>query len=151
MSKDKKNPTNPKRDPEIKFDYQEFYQNSLSLPQAFKDRLKAEGLDFRFLNRNEYNKNGNTHRAHWRAYKLVGNPEDVGLLGVTAEGHIQRGDLILGVRDKQMSAGHKKFLQARAKQYQGHNKAKAQEIRQLAKEHGVDENTEVFEGYDENS
>ena len=150
MSKEKKPTVNPKRDPEIKFDYQEFYQNTLSLPQAFKEKLKSEGLDYRFLNRTEFRKNGNTHRSHWRAYVLKDSPENVGLIGITPDGHIQRGDLILGVREKAMSAGHVKYLRQRANQYANHNKAKADEIRTLAREHGVESETKVFEGFEDN-
>lgn len=150
MSNKEKKPTStPSRDPEIKFDYAEFYQNTLSLPQAFKDKLKEEGLDYRFLNRADFVKNGNTHRSHWKAYVLKDRSE-TSVIGVTPDGHVQRGDLILGVRAKNISSAHKNYLKQRSDQYKGHNKAKAEELRRLAKDNGLGADTTIHEGYEEN-
>ena len=136
-------------EPEISgFSYDEFFQNRLALPQAVKDYLAKKGLDYRFLNANEYRRHGNTHRSHWKPFEA---PEELSsAIDLTVDRHIQRGDLILGVRPKQISAAHRKFLTERNRRYSGYNKDKAQEIRDMAREAGASQQVKVYEGYEEN-
>lgn len=131
------------------FKYDEFFNNRLSLPDAFKENLTKQNLDWRFINAEQFRIKGNQHRAHWKPYQ-VPNPKEVGIDGLTPEGLIQRGDLILAVRDKKVSTAHKKFLNERNQRYQGHNKQVASELRQMAREAGMSDSVKVYEGYDEN-
>jgi hypothetical protein len=152
MSKEKKPTSAPVRDPEIKFDRSTFFQNRLALPEALKAHLNAQGLDFRFLNAGEFRKNGNRHQSHWRPFEMKEGYQALGLTGVTPEGLVQVGDLILGVREKQISKAHKEFLAERNRVYSGnkYNKEKAKELRALAKTHGVSDETEIHEGFEDN-
>lgn len=150
--KDKKSETKISREPSIgAFSYDEFFNNRLSLPQALKDKLNGEGLDWRFINTVTFRESGNMHRSHWMPYKLT-NPEAVGITTLTPEGHIRRGDLVLATRPKQITAQHKKFLAQRNAAYSGqqHNKTMAQELKRMARDYNVDNAVKVHEGYDEN-
>ncbi len=139
------------RDPQsLSFDPNEFFQNTLALPQALKDQLTKEGLDWRFMNANLFRGNGNVHQAHWTPYKVTVSADQVGLFGLTPEGYVQRGDLILGSRPKVITEAHKQHLKRRNAQQQAFNKEKAKELRKLAQDHGVAGETKVFDGYEEN-
>ncbi len=150
--KEKKPTQTPNRDPEIKFDRSQFFQNRLSLPKALTDKINSEGLDFRFVNANEFRRNGNVHQSYWRPYVLTSGAQELGLTDVTAEGLIQRGDLILAVREKKITKAHKEFLADQNRMYSSasYNKEKAKEMRALAKSHGVSDETEIHEGYEDN-
>lgn len=138
------------REPNLdSFKYDEFFNNRLTLPTEFKEDLKKMNLDFRFINAMEFRAKGNQHRSHWKPYR-VPNPEKYAIDGLNSEGMIQRGDLLLAVRDKKISSAHKKFLNERNQRYQGHNKAMAQELRKMARDAGVSDHVKIHEGYDEN-
>ena len=144
-----KKPTETKTaDPQIRFDRSEFFDNRLALPQGLKTHLAEKGLDYRFLNASQFRLNGG-HQSHWTVFKLEGNASDFGLNAVTPEGYIVRGDLILGTRPKMISREHKKYLAERNARNKGYNKQKAKEMKQLAKDHGVEDHSRILEGYDE--
>lgn len=151
MSKEKRPIQSPTKDPEFSFDRSQFFENRLSLPNALKEHLAKEGLDYRFLNAAEFRKNGNRHQSHWRAYVLPENYAALGVTGVTPERLIQVGDLILGVREKRITKAHKEFLSDQNTKYNGYNKQKAKEMRVLARQHGVEEDADIHEGYDDNN
>jgi hypothetical protein len=65
-----------------------------------------------------------------------------------AAGLIRRGDLILAVRPIEHNKAHNDAIRAKNKRLAGHNKAKAQELRDFAREAGV--NSKVLEGYEDN-
>lgn len=151
MAKDKdtRPKEKPNRDPKaLAFAYDEFYNNRLSLPDALKAHLKSKDLVWRFMNAQQFRQNGNMHHSHWTPYKVDGD------FGITpnAEGLIQRGDLVLGVRSREMNQAHKQFLQERVKRQSGavSNKVQARELRKLAKDHGVEDKVQIHEGYEEN-
>lgn len=135
------------KDPEIQgFNYDEFFNNRLSLPKSLKDELTSKGLDWRFINATQFRSKGNMHQSHWVPYK----PEATGIVGTNAEGLIQRGDLILAVREKAVSKAHKEFLTKRNKLQSSANKEHARELRKMVQEAGAAGQAKVFEGYEEN-
>lgn len=134
------------RDPEITgFSYDEFFNNRLSLPDSIKEKLKAEGLDWRFINAAQFRQDGGIHKSHWRPYKASG--EIATTQGVNAEGFIQRGDLLLAVREKKISKMHRSFLDQRNQRLKGINKQQADEFRQRIREEGRSGQVKVVEGY----
>lgn len=140
------------REPAVgEFTYDEFFNNRLSLPPALKDQLTAKGLDWRFINTVTFRQGGNMHRSHWTPYK-VEDPQSVGIMATTAEGFVQRGDLVLASRPKHVTKKHKEFLAKRNAQLAGtiDNKKLAKEMRQMAREYNVSDQVKVYEGYDEN-
>lgn len=124
------------------------FNNMLSLPQPLKDKLTKEGFDWRFLNSTSFRENGNMHHGYWRPYKAT--PED-GITGVNAEGFIQRRDLILGIRPKKITKTFQAHYRERNIRQAGVNKAKAEELRKLAKDAQLDRDVRVYEGYEENN
>jgi hypothetical protein len=137
------------REPEVQgFNYDEFFNNRLSLPQELKDKLKGEGKDWRFINSSEFKRNGNLHQSHWKPYVVTG--AEASQFGAEASGMITRGDLLLAVRDKGMTKAHRTFLDKRNAIQQTSNKDAARKLRQAAMDYGVSEQTKIYEGYDDN-
>lgn len=150
MSKEVKPKEKASREPkQLSFDPNEFFQNTLALPTALKDSMTAQGLDWRFINANEFKKNGGVHHAHWKPYKVDRSPDEVGLFSLSPEGYVQRGDLILGVRPKAITQSHKAFLKRRNEQYQAFNKEKAKELRKHFQSAGLGSETTIHEGYED--
>ncbi len=126
------------------FNPDEFFTNRLSLPDALKQRMTKEGLDWRFINAQQFRSEGNVHRSHWTPYIVKDSPL------ANAEGLIARGDLILGVRPKSVTDAHRKYLKGRNNLQKGHNKAAAQELKKMVRDAGLGEGSRVHEGYEEN-
>ncbi len=144
LNKDKRQTETPKRDPS--FVSEEFtYHNALAIPGELKTHLNNKGLDWRFLNANEFRKAGNYHRSHWKPFVVT--PDISGLVStMTADGLIQRGDLILGVRPKAITAKHREFLAERNRRYNNFAKDEAQKMREDIRRKGLS-GVKVEEGY----
>ncbi len=128
------------------------FNNKLGLPKELKEYLTSQGLDWRFLNAREYRENGNIHQAHWRAFKVPADKVGAeGFYGANAEGLVQRGDLILGVRTKAISAAHKEHINKRnqALYRQGSVEGQAKKLREVVKESSLASETRVTEGYED--
>jgi hypothetical protein len=148
--KEKKQTTKPSRDPQVsRFSRANNFNNRLVIPQPLMDKLTKDDLDWRFINANQFRMNGNSHNFEWTPYKPE-NPAELGVMGVNAEGLIQRGDLLLAVRPKSTTREHRQFLKEQRDIYKGYNRQKAKEMRDLFREHGVSEDASVHEGYEDN-
>lgn len=124
--------------------YEEFFQNKLSLNQIVKDHLSSKGLDWRFINAREYRNDGNIHSTGWAPYRF---PKDSGCQDfVNNEDIIQRGDLILGVREKKVTAAYRRLLADKNQRYNAFNKSEAKKLRQMLREGGMGD-SRVEEGY----
>lgn len=130
------------------FSYDEFFNNRLSLNEEQKAYLKGQGVDWRFINAANFSANGNVHRSHWKPLTLTG--EAAIKFGANAGGQVQRGDLILAVRPKEVSAKHREFLDRRNAIQKGSIKQAAKQLKQSARDYGVGDQTKVYEGYEEN-
>lgn len=146
MSKQSKQAREPKIN---EFSYEEFVNNTLSLPDTLKQDLMAKGLSWRFINAAQFREKGNIHRTRWTPYK-VENATELGISNLTVEGMIRRGDLILATRPKSTSENYKKMIEARNKALSGYNGEAARDMRKMAREYSVGEHTKVYEGYEEN-
>lgn len=144
IGKDKRQVDVLKRDPA--FVSEEFtYHNALAIPAELKAHLTGKGLDWRFLNANEFRKAGNYHRSHWKPFTVT--PDMASMISTTtSEGLIQRGDLILGVRPKAISAKHREFLAERNRRYNNFAKDEAQKLREDIRRKGLS-GVKVEEGY----
>ncbi len=148
MSKDKKHTETPRHDPQF-IDAEFAYNNMLALPQELKAYLNSKDLDWRFLNANQFRSAGNYHRSNWKALNMREHSAAIDVIsGVTAEGLIQRGDLVLGVRPKAVSAKHREFLAEKNRRYSNFNKEKAKELRDDVRRQGIS-GVSVEEGYGE--
>lgn len=146
MSKEKKPQEKIKHDPD--FISEEFaYNNMLSLPQALKDYLNGKDLDWRFLNAAQFRRAGNYHRSHWKPLNATSEMVDM-IDGITAEGLIQRGDLILGVRPKAISVKHRESLAQKARRMGGFAQESAKQMKDDLRRKGIS-GIKIEEGYDE--
>lgn len=126
------------------------YQASLlDIPGNIKQELEAKGLEGRWISFKTYADNYGYHKQGWTVFKSDSSTLPTGVLqGSNPDGIIRRGDLVLACRTKEACDEHRQILQDRADRAKGYNKAKADELRQLAKENSVD--AKIYEGYDEN-
>jgi hypothetical protein len=129
------------------FDPDVFYNNTLSLPESLKAEMTEKGLDWRFLNSNEFRRRGNMHKSYWQPYKPTGTENAA---YCNAEGLIQRGDLILGARQKRISALHKDYLDKKNRANAGINREQARQLKKMAVDAGVGKAMKIHEGYEEN-
>lgn len=152
QGKETKTKDTPDRDPQVSaFSYDEFFNNRLSLTDALKEFLKGQGLDWRFINAAQFRGAGNVHRSHWKPYRIEdADAKRIGVEGMTVEGIVQRGDLVLAVRPKTISNKHKEFLAQRNAALAGYNKSTSKELKDRAREAGIGEQVRVHEGYEEN-
>lgn len=149
MMKDKKINEVSNKDP-IFTDEAFSYSNILALPEVLKSFLTEKGLDWRFLNAKEYRGAGNFHRSHWQPLKITSEEcSRLGISGITAEGHVQRGDLILGIRTKAITAKHKEFLKEKNRRYSQFSKNEATRMREDIARKGLSSTVKVQEGYDD--
>lgn len=125
------------------------FQDRLALPADLKKYLNDEGMDYRFLNSSEFRASGNYHRSHWQPFKAPADIVQAGLYGVTADGHVQRGDLILGIRPKALSAKHREHLKQKRSKYSNFAKTEAKRMQQEIRDKGLGDHVRVEEGYDE--
>lgn len=148
MNKEKKPIDTPVKDP-VFTDESFTYNNTLALPDNIKNYLTDKGLDWRFLNAKEYRGAGNHHRSHWQPLKITEEMGKLGMSATNAEGLIQRGDLILGVRAKAVTAKHKEYLKEKNRRYSNFGKTAAREMREEVARKGLSGAVKVDEGYDE--
>lgn len=129
--------------------------NRLTLPSELKTYLAEQGMDYRFLNAAQFREAGNYHHSDWRPFNVNQAKSLKNAPGATPEGLIQRGDLILGIRPKTLSAKHKEALARRNKAYSQVNHAKSQKKmlqdqirdRGLSEVVSVDDREDGDEGY----
>jgi len=143
--KDIKPSNKPVRDTK-KFTPKFNYADRLVLSQELKDKIKSEGLVFRFLNKLELQQNQGYHRSHWTAYRVQG--EDIAKFGALPDGSFVRGDLVLGVRTTEVNQAHKDYLAERNLAYKGYNKKKAQEMREDIRRKGLGDHVAVDDSDD---
>jgi hypothetical protein len=123
--------------------------DKLSLPPDLKKMLHEAGFDYRFLNASEFRANSNHHRGGWQPFRAKADDASKGMYGVTPEGIVQRGDLILGIRPKKMSEEHRKVLANKRSIYTNFSKTQAKQLKQQIKDAGLGDQMSVSEGYDE--
>jgi len=130
--------------------FDEFYNNQLSLSADLKQELRDQGLDWRFINISTFRSSGNRHKNLWRPYNVKGKSPIDAFAGIDPEGVLTRGDLVLAVRPKHVTAAYRKKVDQKNKANAGFNKAKAAEMKQLARDAGVADQVKIHEGYEDN-
>lgn len=125
--------------------------NRLALPAELKNYLNAQDMDFRFLNASEFRAAGNYHKSDWRPFDARNAKSLKGNFNANAEGLISRGDLILGIRPKAVTAKHKGLINRRNVAYANFSKTEAKALKDQAKASGLGDKVTVTEGYEEDS
>jgi hypothetical protein len=143
----------PKTTPRLLLD--DIFGNTLGVDPEIKKALDAKGFAIRWINAADLQAKAGYHPRGWRPVKLKecgtipSNPQDF-MYGSDPEGYIRRGELILGVRSKELNDKHKAYLEqaAAARAVTASSKAAAAELRKYASEAGVD--MKIQEGFEEN-
>jgi hypothetical protein len=147
MSKEQRSKQQKNSDPSIEgLSFDQFFNNALTIPSALKDVIKNEGKDFRFINSTQFAISGNMHKTYWTPYQV---PEQFRQLA-DVNGVIRRGDLVLAVRDKNVTSQYRKLVNQRNAANKGVNKMHAKELRAMARDAGVEGGVKISEGYEEN-
>lgn len=135
--------------PTANFDeFDDPFGNPLQLPQAVKDKFKAQGFELRFINIKEVNKLGGYHKRAWVPYsKDRFDTIDLSEFhwGGSPDGKVIRGDLVLAVRPIELGDKHRAYLKQKADRLSQSEKQSAAELRKIAAGRAV-----IHEGYDEN-
>ena len=114
-----------------------FDVNKLSIPAALQQELDDAGYDYRWLNEAVYRQNYNMHKSGWKPYHVKNKramPSEI-----DSEGILRRGDLILGVRPKDLSNQHRQKINDANLRQSGKamQKKKTEEFKQLMKDTGL--------------
>ena len=126
------------------------FGNRLSIPQVIKDEAEAKGLELRWIDAKKLYENSGYHEKGWEPYKRESSATlDVNSFkfGSDPTGVVRRGSVILATRPKAVCEKHRLFNKQRADRQMGAPQEHAEEMRQLAKSHGV--SARVLEGYDD--
>lgn len=122
--------------------------DQLMIDPVIKAEIEAKGLVCRWINAHKLKENYGFDARRWVPYK----PESKGdsAFGFQdSEGYVRRGDLVLGVRSKEINAAHKAKIDRKNKTLSAvQNKQAADELRMRMKDAGI--KAKIYDGYDEN-
>lgn len=117
-----------------------FMADMHAIPESIRVELKEKGMDYRWVSYTKYAKYGGVHERGWTAYKraapLTGT--EAIMFGSGTDGIIRRGDNLLAVRPLAWTKEHKDWIRSQTRAKQNHSKAKEEELRQAARERGLD-------------
>lgn len=129
---------------------EDIFGNQLALPDGVKKELADQGLVGRWVNAKTLYANQGYHPKGWVPYKRKASDtiesKDF-LTGNDPSGIVRRGDCILAVKKMEDVQKHRSYLRGKADRYTRFNKEKAEELRMIARETGL--NNVIQEGYDE--
>lgn len=127
------------------------FVNTLELGPELRDELKAAGLKPRFVDYIRLKANDGLHTKGWKIYKRPKRDtidKQEFRIGADPNGYVRRGSMVLAVKSEKEWGAHRALLNHRASTLKGNfAKQQADELRQMAKEHGV--KTKIVEGYDD--
>lgn len=133
--------------------HDDLFGNQLGVDPDIKKKLNEMGMDCRFISVKHLQDMGGTHQYGWRPVKMKDVCDTIDghtkLFGADPEGYIRRGDLVLGMRSKELGEKHKQYLAQEAdrvslKKLQRSHK---DTLRQTLKETGE----HVIAGFDDGS
>jgi hypothetical protein len=113
--------------------YSSFHRNMLDIPPAIAAELKEKGLEGRWINYNEFVKDGNFHRQGWVPFRPEKADSSNGFFfGNNPDGIIRRKELVLASRPKEICDAHRAHLKDAAKRKATSKKTAEAELRQMA-------------------
>lgn len=150
MSKKQTMPSVDQKKPKSFKSLADFYMSGDAIPSRIKAFLNEKGLSYRLINAVKYKGSGNFHRSHWVPLEIPKEmrPDlaSVDGVGLSPEGYLVKGDLVLATRSKEMNSTHRRLLDEQAMRLKGYNKIKGQELQEYANEHGLGAKVEVGYG-----
>lgn len=115
----------------------------LHITDTVKKVLDSKDLACKWISDITYRRNYGFNKEGWKPHKFSENVE-----GMDPEGFLRRGDLILASQPTENVAEKKARIRRKTQAYEGFNKEKANELRRLAKDSGLD--MQIHEGYEDN-
>lgn len=123
--------------------------DQLAIDPLIKAEIEGKGLVFRWINAHKLKENFGFDSRRWIPYK----PEvkgDTAYGFQDSEGYVRRGDLLLGVRSKEINAAHRAKIDRKNKGLAAtQSKQAADELRSRLKDAGI-KGAKIYDGYDEN-
>lgn len=148
-----KKPLSSKPKPASTVPVGELFGNALAIPADVQRELDEKGYEGRWVDAQKLYAFSGYHPKEWVPYKQErkkdsGAPTDL-KFGADPEGVIRRGTMILAVKRKEDAERHRAYLKHKAslvsnKQLQ---RAQAESLRKMARDHGAD--MTVDEGYED--
>lgn len=126
----------------------DFFSNRQMIPAHIQKELDEQGLVGRFLSLKMLGDSGGYHPKGWTPYVLK-NPIPNPITG-NADKTYRVGDLVLGVKTKELHAQHRAYLDQRAKMQSLEGKKGIQEMRDRIRESRSEKHISLIEGYEEN-
>jgi hypothetical protein len=122
------------------FTHDDFDFNLLKIDPELKAELEGQGFSYRWINKKTYVDRGNNHRTGWKAYKKQAS-ESRGSIdfdyGISPEGYVVRGDLILAVKPKAAQDAYRQHIRAKTERQSAVARRQAQQLRQMAGHEGI--------------
>lgn len=126
----------------------DFFSNRQVIPPHIQKELDEQGLIGRFLSLKMLGDSGGYHPKGWTPYVLK-NPIPNPITG-NADKTYRVGDLVLGVKTKELHAAHRAHLDQRAAAQSLEGKRTIQEMRDRIRESRSEKHIGLIEGYEEN-
>lgn len=127
----------------------------LKVPNKLIKIADEQGIEYRWLSATMLSKNQGYHPRGWKVFPINDfcDPEaDLGLgtfhIGKTPDGTLRRGSMVLGYKPKEAGDVHRKVLKERADAMASFQERKADQLRQVARDHGG--KAQVVVGYEDN-
>lgn len=148
--KNGKKPLSEKQKPKLDT-YDDLFSTATTISPELKKELESQGLKWRWGSYKQLKDMDGYHPRGWKIYRRkesdIIDRQDAGF-GQSPDGVIRRGDMILVVKPEANWRKHKEYLKNKARRYgKDSEKAQAERLRQLAREHNV--KPEISEGYDD--
>lgn len=133
----------------------EIFGNELGVSKDMAAAIDKGGYTYRFISASKLAGNGGYHHRMWKPLPMK-QLKEWGYatmdafsftIGNDPDGYVRRGDLVLAVRPKEITEKHRALLKQEAKRASMSQKKHSDELRQMAKEHGVD--AQVLDTYED--
>lgn len=115
----------------------------LTLDDTVKKILDTAGLGYKFISDVAFRRNYGFNKENWKPHKF-----STDVRGCDHEGFLRRGDLVLASQPIEDVIIKRERIKRKTEAYKFYNKEKANELRQIARDSGLD--MKVHEGYEEN-
>lgn len=121
--------------------FEDVFGNELAIDPGLKAEIESQNLTYRWINYKQLKAMGGYHRFGYRPYKPKDESGDAHTFkfGRSPEGYIQRDDLILAVRDKELTEKFKQYIDSENQRLAmgATDKAHREELREYNRSRGI--------------
>jgi hypothetical protein len=135
--------------------YEDIFDNALSVDPKLIELLKAKGFSIRFINAKRYSDMGGSHPARWRPISMKElrslGYDTMSIIdfkdGSDPDGFIRRAELVLAVRPTDLNEKHKAYLRQEAERARVKNLSKTHADEARQRFGGKGSGIQVHDGY----